>query len=133
MAGADELQAASKENNKRFEKISPTMANIIALSQLESEELCQLKMKKLYEVAAYLSLSLPPDIEPKATKKLKDKRDLEYAKDSLIELIMAANLEKAALHNTAKDLYRTRTADDGKWAHPFFWAGFVLTGVAKGI
>ena len=73
VAKADDLAVAAKENQARFEKISPTMANLMALAELDTEELCGVKMKKLYEVAEYLGVQLPPDLEPAITKKVNDK------------------------------------------------------------
>jgi len=32
-----------------------------------------------------------------------------------------------------KAMLATRTADDGKWAHPAYWSGFTVVGAAKGL
>ncbi len=102
---AGQMARAVEERAGKLQKVSKQTANLIALSKLDREDLQNVQLKKLYEVAAYMTIQLPPDLEPKATKKLKDKRELQFAKDTLIELIRAANLEKEALHNTAKDLF----------------------------
>ena len=84
---AGKLLAAQEATQRRFEKISATMANTMALAELDTEELTGVKMKKLYEVASYLDVQLPPDLEPEATRKTKDKELIKINTRKLVAVI----------------------------------------------
>ena len=99
---ASEMQAAVKT------RISPAVASLIALSKLDRDELiADVAFKKLYEVAAYLQIMLPPELELRVTKKIKAKdkngSTFEYtqAKSGLVDLIKACVIERDALEKAS--------------------------------
>jgi len=109
---AKRMAEALEAHDGKLKKVSKETANLIALSKLDREDLAEVKLKKLYEIAAYMCIQLPPEVEPKVTKKIKDKRELEYHKDTLVELIRAKNMEIESL--ASQDTERFGAPKKGK-------------------
>ena len=67
MSGGD-VQTRSEMKRTVEARVSPQVANLIALSKLDREELLEVPLRKLYEVAAYLQLELTGELAQKATQ-----------------------------------------------------------------
>ena len=88
---------------------SPATASIIAISQLEEEEMRKVKLRELYKVINYMMIILPPELEPAATKKIKDKEELGITTGKVCHLIISRMRENAAQEKTVGTATRNRT------------------------
>ena len=107
MSGGD-VQTRSEMKRTVEARVSPQVANLIALSKLDREELLEVPLRKLYEVAAYLQLELTGELAQKATKKLKDKYELQAARTHIVDRLKAAVHEQEALEAAAVAVPRKR-------------------------
>ena len=90
------LQDEAAQRTKAMVKISPATANMIAISNLEEEEMRSVKLRELYKVVAYMNVILPEELEYRATRKLKDKDDLRIATQRIVTLIISRRNENKA-------------------------------------